>query len=324
MIFETTGSEILTVGYATGCTDYAIAFATLARAKGIPTVVVDSAKMGWIRDGCNLGGVAGHFFVEVLIEDTWYLIDSTAGYLYENYDRNNWYLPSEYVAFTKALSVIDTGATEGTHNLLQRVAFLGKMVEWRNPWYRAVNLRDQALQQSLKTSYDSLNLAADPSRLSLQTGGQVFTIEATLSTINFADITQPADTDQISESGEGSTDTGSCDGQHPEGEAAKGEGDTSCAALEEEVERLRAELEQERQRVAELEQLLDTKEIITLELPVGKEYALRNGTRVELDTPALIINGLTMVPVRFVSEGLGASVEWNQERFTVIITFIPE
>jgi len=40
----------------------------------------------------------------------------------------------------------------------------------------------------------------------------------------------------------------------------------------------------------------------------------------ELDVPPQIINGRTMVPVRFISEGLGAEVGWEDKTKTVTIT----
>src|SRR5690606_25836926 len=67
-IFEVSASKILSTPIIGGCTTYATAFAALARAKGIPTVIVDCAKLEWIEDGCYLYSVAGHFFVEVFIE----------------------------------------------------------------------------------------------------------------------------------------------------------------------------------------------------------------------------------------------------------------
>lgn len=45
-----------------------------------------------------------------------------------------------------------------------------------------------------------------------------------------------------------------------------------------------------------------------------------NGKKIESDVPPQIINGRTMVPVRFVSEALGADVDWNAENRAVIIT----
>ena len=56
-----------------------------------------------------------------------------------------------------------------------------------------------------------------------------------------------------------------------------------------------------------------------IELPVGGEFALKNGAAVPLDVPAQILNGRTMVPIRFVAEALGADVEWLAAERKVII-----
>lgn len=55
-------------------------------------------------------------------------------------------------------------------------------------------------------------------------------------------------------------------------------------------------------------------------LPIGKTRAQVNGTPVVLDTPAQVIAGRTMVPLRFVSESLGASVQWVSSERLVDIT----
>jgi hypothetical protein len=39
--------------------------------------------------------------------------------------------------------------------------------------------------------------------------------------------------------------------------------------------------------------------------------AYKNNVSVELDVPAKAVNGRILVPVRFVSEALGAEVEWD-------------
>ena len=56
-----------------------------------------------------------------------------------------------------------------------------------------------------------------------------------------------------------------------------------------------------------------------IELPVGGEFALKNGAMMPLDVPAQILNGRTMVPVRFVAEALGCDVEWLADERKVII-----
>jgi len=47
--------------------------------------------------------------------------------------------------------------------------------------------------------------------------------------------------------------------------------------------------------------------------------ALVNGETKELDVPATIVNGRTLVPVRSISESLGAEVSWDDNSKTVII-----
>lgn len=50
---------------------------------------------------------------------------------------------------------------------------------------------------------------------------------------------------------------------------------------------------------------------MNVELPIGSRNAVIDGRTVTLDTPAMIIAGNTMVPLRFLSESLGATVDWN-------------
>ena len=57
----------------------------------------------------------------------------------------------------------------------------------------------------------------------------------------------------------------------------------------------------------------------TIKLIVGQKTAYINGKVFELDTPAKIIEGRTLVPLRFVSETLGATVKWHKESNTVHI-----
>jgi hypothetical protein len=55
-------------------------------------------------------------------------------------------------------------------------------------------------------------------------------------------------------------------------------------------------------------------------LTVGLRQATVDGRAVMLDVPASIIGGRTMVPLRFVSEAMGARVDWNNASRTVAIT----
>jgi hypothetical protein len=57
--------------------------------------------------------------------------------------------------------------------------------------------------------------------------------------------------------------------------------------------------------------------VVRMEL--GSRRAEINGQRVRLDVPASTIYGSTMVPLRFVSEALGASVNYNANRGVIRI-----
>lgn len=56
-----------------------------------------------------------------------------------------------------------------------------------------------------------------------------------------------------------------------------------------------------------------------IELKIGSSIAIKNGLPVYLDVPGKIVNGKTMIPVRFVSEAMGCTVKWVEEIQTVFI-----
>lgn len=56
-----------------------------------------------------------------------------------------------------------------------------------------------------------------------------------------------------------------------------------------------------------------------IRLTIGNDWAMVNDRRVPMDEPANIYNGSTFVPLRFVSEALGAQVTWDGDRNAVDI-----
>ena len=58
----------------------------------------------------------------------------------------------------------------------------------------------------------------------------------------------------------------------------------------------------------------------TIVLPLNSYTATINGSQVTMDTPATMKRGRVMVPLRFLSESLGANVEWLAASRTVEIT----
>ncbi|MEW9124987.1 MAG: copper amine oxidase N-terminal domain-containing protein [Thermotaleaceae bacterium] len=57
-----------------------------------------------------------------------------------------------------------------------------------------------------------------------------------------------------------------------------------------------------------------------LEIHVGETSAYKDGELIKMDVPAKIVNGRTLVPVRFVAEALDCKVEWENSSKKVIIT----
>jgi hypothetical protein len=58
-----------------------------------------------------------------------------------------------------------------------------------------------------------------------------------------------------------------------------------------------------------------------MSLKIGINYGYVNGNKVNLDVPPEIYGGRTFVPLRFISENLGAEVNWEGSTNTVFITY---
>jgi len=63
-----------------------------------------------------------------------------------------------------------------------------------------------------------------------------------------------------------------------------------------------------------------TKDDTEIKITIGSNTAYINGSSVSLVEPAVIVDGSTMVPLRFVSESLGATVEWDNSTQPIKIT----
>lgn len=59
---------------------------------------------------------------------------------------------------------------------------------------------------------------------------------------------------------------------------------------------------------------------VTILLTVGSNQVLVNGQPVEIDAPAELVDGKVFVPLRFVSEALGATAEWDSAAQKITIT----
>lgn len=74
------------------------------------------------------------------------------------------------------------------------------------------------------------------------------------------------------------------------------------------------------QWVQESQSVIATKGTTRIVLKIGSPTAWRNDQPIHLDVEAKLINEKTMVPIRFVSESLGASVKWAGTTKSVLIS----
>jgi hypothetical protein len=57
-----------------------------------------------------------------------------------------------------------------------------------------------------------------------------------------------------------------------------------------------------------------------VKVTLGERFILVNGTKINMDTQAELTDERLFIPVRFIAEGLGASISWEQETNTVILS----
>lgn len=65
-----------------------------------------------------------------------------------------------------------------------------------------------------------------------------------------------------------------------------------------------------------------TKGETAIELQIDSDTAKINGEKEELDAPPTIINGRTMLPIRYVAEGFGYRVNWDEENKLITVLSI--
>ena len=61
----------------------------------------------------------------------------------------------------------------------------------------------------------------------------------------------------------------------------------------------------------------------TITVTVGKPVVVINGESRPLDVPPMVYNGVVLVPVRVISESMGAYVQWVPDRRLVVVRYIP-
>lgn len=93
--FSRTAEELFISRALGGCSDFALVEITLFRALGIPSRLVITANVDWMHSYSTdpLAMSEGHSFIEVFLEDKWYLVDTTYRYLFSDYDQESMSYP---------------------------------------------------------------------------------------------------------------------------------------------------------------------------------------------------------------------------------------
>ena len=98
-IFDRNVNEIMESGKMTGCTDWAMSFAAIARQHGIPTSFFTTAEKEWAEEVCKgenkANSLRGHSFCECFIDGKWVLVDPTKSVVQDEYDADNLHLTGE-------------------------------------------------------------------------------------------------------------------------------------------------------------------------------------------------------------------------------------
>ena len=90
-MFLRTADDLFESRVLGGCSDFAVVEITLFRALGIPARMVITANVAWMEEyrQNGLAMTAGHSFIEVFLEDRWFLVDSTYRQFYTDHDPDS-------------------------------------------------------------------------------------------------------------------------------------------------------------------------------------------------------------------------------------------
>lgn len=69
-----------------------------------------------------------------------------------------------------------------------------------------------------------------------------------------------------------------------------------------------------------LQEIIGTRDKLTIRLTIGKSDAYVNGKITKLNVPAQLIDGSTYVPLRFIGEALDSEVNWDSGKRSIFIT----
>lgn len=105
-----TANEILKSKRHTGCGDCATVFISLARELGIPCKWVDTIAEDWLEEEKLLENqIHGHIFVDVLINNKWYVLDPSFATIGNRYQWPKLNGQIQFIVYKKGLDAWDIG-----------------------------------------------------------------------------------------------------------------------------------------------------------------------------------------------------------------------
>ena len=133
--FQRTAKEIWESGFAVGCSDYAILFATFARQLGFSTAILATAEFSWLerfKKKERNSNHSGHYFCECFYEGNWVLVDPANENLMENYSLNIIKLPYTLNSSNKFVPYLRCVDLEKKQNIKQHNEEMDKLCESLN------------------------------------------------------------------------------------------------------------------------------------------------------------------------------------------------
>ncbi len=127
-----------------GCSDFALVQSVLFRALGIPARLVITADIDWMEKykENNLYMTRGHVFIEVFLENRWYLVDTAYRTVYLDYQVFQKSYPRNLFFCFRTIDYWDIGikSVDDVDRLLRAIALAFNPSQYHDPEYMEVTI----------------------------------------------------------------------------------------------------------------------------------------------------------------------------------------
>ncbi len=142
--FTRTADELFQTQVLGGCSDFALVQSVLFRALAIPARLVVTADVEWMEKykENNLYMTRGHVFIEVYLENRWYLVDTAYRTIYLDYQRFQKSYPRNLFFCFRGTDYWNIGikTVDDVDRLLRAIALTFNPVQYRDPVYTKVSI----------------------------------------------------------------------------------------------------------------------------------------------------------------------------------------